>query len=95
MSHWKDPAAAAALKTFASPGTYDLIHFCDLVMWPYVAGLEGRYLRVMDRSRVDLLFQTEELANLELGTKEKCFGGRIYGNCAGTNGKLPGNSRRP
>lgn len=71
VSHWKDPAAAAALKTFASPGTYDLIHFCDLVMWPYVAGLEGRSLRVMDRSRVDLLFQTEELANLELGTKER------------------------
>lgn len=70
IRHWSDPAATAALTTFASGGTYDLIHFCDLVMWPYVAALPGRHLRVVDRSRVDLLFQTEELANLELGAKE-------------------------
>jgi glycosyltransferase involved in cell wall biosynthesis len=48
-----------------------MIHFCDLVMWQYIAPLEGRALRVMDRSRVDLLFQTEELSVLKLGTKER------------------------
>jgi glycosyltransferase involved in cell wall biosynthesis len=71
IMHWNDPAAAAALTGFASGETYDLLHFCDLVMWPYVAALPGRHLRIVDRSRVDLLFQTEELANLELRPKEK------------------------
>jgi polysaccharide biosynthesis protein PslH len=71
VSHWRDPAAAAALLAFASKEIYDLVHFCDLVMWPYVAPLGGRHLRVMDRSRVDLLFQTEELSNLTLRPKEK------------------------
>jgi hypothetical protein len=51
---------------FASRETYDLLHFCDLAMWPNVADLPGRHLRIVDRSRVDLFFQTE-LANLELG----------------------------
>jgi glycosyltransferase involved in cell wall biosynthesis len=71
IMHWSDPAAAAALTEFASGRSYDLLHFCDLVMWPYVAALPGHHLRIVDRSRVDLMFQTEELANLELGTKEK------------------------
>ena len=48
-----------------------MIHFCDLVMWQYIAPLHRRALRVMDRSRVDLLFQTEELNVLNLGAKER------------------------
>ncbi len=62
---------AAALAEFASQGAFDLIHFCDLVMWPYVADLPGRHLRVMDRSRVDLLFQTEEAVEPEAGSERK------------------------
>ena len=75
IMHWRDPAAAAALRTFAGQEPYDLIHFCDLVMWQFVEPLLSARpsppLLVMDRSRVDLLFQTEELANLRLGFKEK------------------------
>ncbi|MEI6350196.1 MAG: glycosyltransferase family 4 protein [Verrucomicrobiota bacterium] len=75
--HWRDPAAAAALRDFAANESYDLIHFCDLVMWQYVdplrAQMRSKPLLVMDRSRVDLLFQTEELANLRLGLKERCL----------------------
>jgi hypothetical protein len=71
VSHRKDAAAVASLKAFASGEAYDLVHFCDLVMWPYVASLGGRHLRVMDRSRVELLFESEELANLKLGPKQK------------------------
>ena len=73
--HWRDPAAAAALREFAGGRDYDLIHFCDLVMWQYVEPLlrvlPNKPLIVMDRSRVDLLFQNEELANLRLGWRQK------------------------
>ncbi|MEI8339951.1 MAG: glycosyltransferase [Verrucomicrobiota bacterium] len=71
ITHWHQPEIAAALATFAGGEAYDMIHFCDLVMWQYVAPLPGPALKVMDRSRVDLLFQTEELANLRIGAKEK------------------------
>jgi glycosyltransferase involved in cell wall biosynthesis len=71
VEHWHQPEVASSLEKFTAGQTYDLVHFCDLVMWQYVAPLPGTALRVMDRSRVDLLFQTEELQNLRLGLKEK------------------------
>lgn len=71
MRHWEDPTAQAALDHFAAGHDYDLIHFCDLVLWPYVRRLPHRTPRVMDRSRVDLLFQTEELRTLKLTAKER------------------------
>jgi glycosyltransferase involved in cell wall biosynthesis len=71
VTHWSQASVAGALKDFIADNTYDLIHFCDLVLWQYVSQIPAGPLRVMDRSRVDLLFQTEELANLRLGAKEK------------------------
>jgi glycosyltransferase involved in cell wall biosynthesis len=40
-------------------------------MWQYISSLHCGALRVMDRSRVDLLFQLEELNVLNLGAKER------------------------
>jgi glycosyltransferase involved in cell wall biosynthesis len=71
VTHWTQADVFPALRQFAGSETYDMIHFCDLVMWQYIAPLDGAALRVMDRSRVDLLFQTEELNILNLGTKER------------------------
>lgn len=71
IAHWRDPKVTAALRVFTAGRHYDLVHFCDLVMWQYVAALPAGPLLVNDRSRVDLLFQTEELANLKLGAKER------------------------
>ncbi len=71
MRHWEDESAHAALAEFTAGRDYDLIHFCDLVLWPYVRRLPHTCPRVMDRSRVDLLFQTEELRTLKLGFKER------------------------
>ena len=71
IGHWKSGAGVQALQQFAAGRHYDLVHFCDLVMWQYVQALPPGPLRVMDRSRVDLLFQSEELANLRLGWKER------------------------
>lgn len=75
VRHWHDEAAHAALADFTAGQEYDLIHFCDLVMWPYVKRLPHRCPRVMDRSRVDLMFQSDELRTLPLSAKEK-FGRR-------------------
>jgi polysaccharide biosynthesis protein PslH len=71
ITHWSHPIAAERLRRFVDGNRYDVLHFCDLVMWQYVAELPGGHLKVMDRSRVDLLFQTEELARLRLGWKER------------------------
>jgi glycosyltransferase involved in cell wall biosynthesis len=71
VTHWTQPDVFPALRDFASPQRYHMIHFCDLVMWQYIAPLDSGALRVMDRSRVDLLFQSEELKVLDIGTKER------------------------
>jgi polysaccharide biosynthesis protein PslH len=73
MRHWRDASAQVALDAFTRDGGYDLVHFCDLVMWPYARAVSQRLgiPAVMDRSRVDLLFQTEELRTLRISFKER------------------------
>jgi glycosyltransferase involved in cell wall biosynthesis len=71
MRHWEDPTAQAALDAFAAGHDYDLVYFCDLVLWPYARRLPCPAPRIMDRSRVDLLFQTEELRTLKLSAKQR------------------------
>ncbi|HEX4085292.1 MAG TPA: hypothetical protein VHY22_10305, partial [Chthoniobacteraceae bacterium] len=71
IAHWSQSNVFPALRQFAAGRDYDLIHFCDLVMWQYVRQIAGRALRVMDRSRVDLLFQKEELNVLNLDAKAR------------------------
>ncbi len=71
VRHWHDAAAHEALAAFTSGQDYDLILFCDLVMWPYAKRLPHNCPRVMDRSRVDLMFQTDELRTLPLNSQER------------------------
>ncbi len=71
VTHWSQPDVLPAMRQFTTGHAYDMIHFCDLVMWQYIAPLEGEAPRVMDRSRVDLLFQKEELNMLDLSPKER------------------------
>jgi glycosyltransferase involved in cell wall biosynthesis len=71
VTHWRQPGVQAALDRFAAGQTYDLTHFVDLVLWPYLRTLPSQAPRIMDRSRVDLLFQQEELANLRLGWRDR------------------------
>lgn len=73
VTHWRQADVQTALDAFAAGHTYDLIHFCDLVLWPYARALPSPAPRVMDRSRVDLLFQQEELAHLTLGVRDRCL----------------------
>ncbi len=72
VRHWQDDQVAQSLAEFATGQDYELVMFCDLVLWPYVEACFPEHpRRVMDRSRVDWLFQTEELAILKLSPKEK------------------------
>jgi polysaccharide biosynthesis protein PslH len=71
ITHWRQADVQPAIDAFAAGQDYDLIHFCDLVLWPYAKAVPSSAPRVMDRSRVDLLFQNEELSHLTLSTTEK------------------------
>lgn len=71
VTHWQQTDVQPALDAFAADHDYDLIHFCDLVLWPYAQAVPSTAPRVMDRSRVDLLFQQEELNHLTLTTSAR------------------------
>ncbi len=66
IRHWYCAGAMSQLGEFIRGRSYDGIYWFDLVMWPYIERYFGNHRnRIMDRSRVDWLFQTEELATLE------------------------------
>jgi len=72
VRHWWSDAVRDSLREFSKAKLYDFVWFCDLVLWPYIKELFPDHpVRVMDRSRVDWLFQTEELNTLELGFMER------------------------
>ena len=71
VTHWRQSDIQPALNAFVQDHDYDLIHFCDLVLWPYAKNIPSAAPRVMDRSRVDLLFQQEELAHLTLSLRDR------------------------
>lgn len=67
VGHWTSQAAKDDLLKFAEGHDYDAIVFCDLVLWQYASLLPRGPLLILDRSRVDWLFQREELHHLDLG----------------------------
>lgn len=71
VAHWRQEDVMPTLERFVAGGTYHIVHFCDLAMWPYISRLDGGALKAMDRSRVDLLFQQEEFAILPLSRKDR------------------------
>lgn len=72
VQHWQVDGVADALAGFVEEQEYDRVIFIDLVLWPYIRELFPDHpCRIMDRSRVDWLFQTEELNTLRLGLKDK------------------------
>jgi len=72
VRHWWSERVLAALRQFTAGRSYDVVDFCDLVLWPYVKAVFPQHrARVMDRSRVDWLFQTEVLQTLQQGAFAK------------------------
>jgi len=72
VTHWQLDGVSQALQEFTAGQHYDRVIFVDLVLWPYIREcFPDHPCRIMDRSRVDWLFQTEELQTLQLGLKER------------------------
>ncbi|WOO42018.1 glycosyltransferase family 4 protein [Rubellicoccus peritrichatus] len=72
MRHWQNDSVTQSLKSFTAGKEYDVIWFCDLVLWPYVKkAFPKHYKLILDRSRVDWLFQAEELRTLEQSWVQK------------------------
>ena len=68
VRHWWSERVLESLREFTAGQTYEVVDFCDLVLWPYVkAVFPAHPARVMDRSRVDWLFQSEVLNTLQQG----------------------------
>ncbi|MFN9662266.1 MAG: glycosyltransferase family 4 protein [Akkermansiaceae bacterium] len=71
VQHWQQPAVAADINRRLTPGRYDLVHICDLVLMPYVLPHRHHTPFVVDRSRVDLQFQLMEHKTLRFSTRER------------------------
>lgn len=72
VRHWWDAEVLAGMEAFVAGQDYAVIYYMDLVLWPYIEKLFGGHrCIVMDRSRVDWLFQTEELNTLRLSLGER------------------------
>jgi polysaccharide biosynthesis protein PslH len=62
VRHWWSEQVLSSLNQFTTGQEYDVVNFCDLVLWPYIKEIFPDHPAcVMDRSRVDWLFQTEVL----------------------------------
>ncbi|MDQ8206942.1 glycosyltransferase [Coraliomargarita sp. SDUM461003] len=72
VQHWQVDGVLQALQEFVADEDYERVIFIDLVLWPYIKELFPQHPHiVMDRSRVDWLFQTEELNTLPLGLRDR------------------------
>lgn len=70
--HWQCASVTAALEQFVAGQDYARVIFIDLVMWPYIRQLFPQHPhRIMDRSRVDWLFQLEEYRTLDCGWRQR------------------------
>ncbi len=66
VRHWQSPEVMDAFRRFTAGQDYQVVNFFDLVLWPYVKEVFPDHPgRVMDRSRVDWLYQTEVLQTRE------------------------------
>ncbi len=68
VRHWWSEKVLQSLRAFTHGQDYQIVNFCDLVLWPYIKEVFPNHpARVMDRSRVDWLYQTEVLHTLKQG----------------------------
>ncbi len=72
VRHWWSEKVMESLRSFTAGHDYAVVNFCDLVLWPYIKAVFPNHpARVMDRSRVDWLFQTEVLNTVKSGFFER------------------------
>lgn len=66
VRHWWSDKVLESFREFTAGQNYDVVDFTDLVLWPYIKEVFPDHpARVMDRSRVDWLYQTEVLQTRE------------------------------
>ena len=78
VQHWQQPAVADAINRRLTPGRYDLVHICDLVLMPYVLPHRHHTPFVVDRSRVDLQFQLMEHKTLPFSKRDRLLRWESY-----------------
>jgi glycosyltransferase involved in cell wall biosynthesis len=78
VQHWQSPAVAAVIDRRLTPGRYDLVHICDLVLMPYVLPHKQHTPFAVDRSRVDLQFQIMEHKTLRFSTRDRLLRWESY-----------------
>ena len=60
IHHWKLPQVAEAIRHQLKHNAYDLVHVCDIVLAQYFLDEHKDIPLSIDRSRVDLQFQTQQ-----------------------------------
>lgn len=78
VQHWQQPAVSDAINRRLTPGRYDLVHICDLVLMPYVLPHKHHTPFVVDRSRVDLQFQLMEHKTLRFSARDRLLRWESY-----------------
>ncbi|MCF7732357.1 MAG: glycosyltransferase family 4 protein [Akkermansiaceae bacterium] len=78
VQHWQSPAVAEVVNRRLTPGRYDLVHLCDLVLMPYVLPHRAHTPFVVDRSRVDLQFQLMEHKTLRFSLRDRLLRWESY-----------------
>jgi polysaccharide biosynthesis protein PslH len=78
VQHWQQPAVAEAIHRRLTPGRYDLVHICDLVLMPYVLPHKHHTPFAVDRSRVDLQFQLMEHKTLPFSKRDRLLRWESY-----------------
>lgn len=62
VQHWQLPQLADAIRDQLKHNRYDLVHVCDIVLAQYFLNEHQHIPLSIDRSRVDLQFQTQQAA---------------------------------
>jgi glycosyltransferase involved in cell wall biosynthesis len=78
VQHWQCPKVRDAINRRLTPGRYDLVHICDLVLMPYVLPHRHHTPFVVDRSRVDLQFQLMEHKALNFPLRDRLLRWESY-----------------
>lgn len=78
VQHWQSPRVSEAVDRRLTPGRYDLVMICDLVLAPYVLPHAHHTPFTMDRSRVDLQFQLMEHRTLRFPLRTRALRWESY-----------------
>ena len=71
IAHWTIPGLDKEIERILSENSYDLVHCCDIVLAQYFLKRNRSIPLVVDRSRVDLLYQLAEHNRMNFSWRTK------------------------